>query len=63
MYMVGGLVGLAYFLRRILTLIVSLAKLQQLHITSALRVYGSCTVIPVICEIQGDVCAVQSARV
>lgn len=45
-----------------LTLNISLAKLQQLSITSVLRVVV--LVIPVICEIQGDdVYATQSADV
>lgn len=45
-----------------LTLNISLAKLQQLNITSALRVVVH--VIPVICEIRGDdVYAAQHAAV
>lgn len=66
--MVGGgwgLAGLTYLTPSsggFLTLNISLTKLQQLNITSALSVVVD--VIPVICEIQGDnVCATQRASV
>lgn len=48
----AGLTYLAPSLGGFLTLNISLAKLQQLNITSAQRVVAH--VIPVICEIQGE---------